>query len=247
MAAAKQRADRLLCACGLAASPEQAARLIMAGRVFCRGRRVDKAGELLPEDSTLELRETSRFVSRGGDKLDPIIEHFNLDVRERVCLDAGCSTGGFTDCLLQRGARLVHAVDVGYGQLAWRLRRDARVVVHERTNLRELRPQQIDPAPNLLVADLAFISLRLVLPVLRDLCRPPGELLLLVKPQFELAREEVEGGVVRSDDARRRAVELVEARAVDLGLELRGRAESPLAGPRGNREIFVWLGLPELR
>lgn len=243
MATAKQRADELLCDRGLAASPQQAARLIMAGRVLCDGRPLEKAGERLPADARLELREASRFVSRGGEKLAPTLERFGLPVRGRVCLDAGCSTGGFTDCLLQHGARLVHAVDVGYGQLAWSLRKDPRVIVHERTNVRLLRREQVDPAADLIVADLAFISLRAVLPVLHSLCRAPGDLLLLVKPQFELERAAVEEGVVRSEEARRRAADLVQARAVKLGLQPRGRADSPLAGPRGNREIFLWLGV----
>ncbi len=235
------RADRLLVERGLAASTDQAKRLILAGRVSSGGRRVEKPGGLLDAGCALHVRRPPRYVSRGGDKLAGAIEALHVRVAGRCCLDAGASTGGFTDCLLQHGASAVHAVDVGYGTLAWKLRRDPRVIVHERTNIRAVSRSELSPPPDLVVADLAFVSLRSVLPVLRNLCGDEGELLLLVKPQFELEREVVEGGVVRDREEQDRAVRLVAQAAGDYGLNLLGRNESPLLGPRGNREFFVHL------
>jgi len=235
------RADRLLVERGLAASTDQAKRLILAGRVSSGGRRVEKPGGLLDAGCALHVRRPPRYVSRGGDKLAGAIEALHVRVAGRCCLDAGASTGGFTDCLLQHGASAVHAVDVGYGTLAWKLRRDPRVIVHERMNIRAVSRSELSPPPDLVVADLAFVSLRSVLPVLRNLCGDEGELLLLVKPQFELEREVVEGGVVRDREEQDRAVRLVAQAAGDYGLNLLGRNESPLLGPRGNREFFVHL------
>lgn len=213
----------------------------MAGEVSVSGRRIEKPGEQLPHDVELHLRAAARHVSRGGGKLEAALEGFGIEVAGRVCLDAGCSTGGFTDCLLQRGAARVYAVDVGYGQLAWSLRTDPRVVVHERTNIRSLRRSDLDPVPTLVVADLSFVSLRSVLAHLVDLCARPGELVVLVKPQFELPREQVIGGVVKDPALRARAVEAVSAAARELGLEVRGPIESPVPGPEGNRELFLAL------
>ena len=216
----------------------------MAGDVSTDGRRVDKAGELLPADATLRTKESSRYVSRGGLKLEHGLDSFGVDPAGRVCLDAGCSTGGFTDCLLQRGARLVHAVDVGYGQLAWALRNDSRVLVRERTNVRTVAPETVRPAPDLVVADLAFVSLTRALPALVGLTQGAvAEFVLLVKPQFELPREKVPDGVVRDSVLHREAVERVVSRATELGLKslFEGAAavESPLIGPEGNREFLV--------
>jgi len=213
----------------------------MAGDVSAGGRRIDKPGEQLPHDAELHVRAAARHVSRGGAKLEAALEGFGIEVAGRVCLDAGCSTGGFTDCLLQRGAARVYAVDVGYGQLAWSLRTDPRVVVYERTNIRSLRASDLDPAPTLVVADLSFVSLRSVLADLVALCARPGELVVLVKPQFELPREQVIGGVVKDPALRARAVEAVAAAARELGLEVRGPIESPVPGPEGNRELFLAL------
>lgn len=213
----------------------------MAGDVSSSGRRIDKPGELVPLDIELHVRAAARHVSRGGGKLEAALDGFDIAVAGRVCLDAGCSTGGFTDCLLQRGASRVYAVDVGYGQLAWSLRNDPRVVLYERTNVRALRRAELDPPPTLVVADLSFVSLREVLPTLLGLCARPGELVVLVKPQFELPRALVPGGVVRDPALRARAVAEVAAAARDLGLQVRGPVESPVPGAEGNRESFLAL------
>lgn len=226
---------------GFAATRDEAARIIMAGDVSVSGRRVDKPGEQLPADVELHVRAAAKHVSRGGGKLEAALDGFAVEVAGRVCLDAGCSTGGFTDCLLQRGAKRVYAVDVGYGQLAWSLRNDPRVVIFERTNIRALRRADLDPPPTLVVVDLSFVSLRSVLPALVDLCERPGELLVLVKPQFELPRALVSGGVVTDPALRARAVEEVAGAARRLDLGVRGPIESPLPGAEGNRELFLAL------
>jgi 23S rRNA (cytidine1920-2'-O)/16S rRNA (cytidine1409-2'-O)-methyltransferase len=203
---------------GLAASADEAARLILAGEVFSGDARVASPGQQLDAGAPLSVAAPRPYVSRGGDKLAGALDALAISVRDRVCLDAGASTGGFTDCLLKRGAARVYAVDVGYGQLDWSLRRDARVVVLERTNVRTLEPGRFDPAPTLIAADLAFISLRAVLPALAALLDAPGEMVLLVKPQFELTRGEVQGGVVTDPALHERAVALVEEAARSLGL-----------------------------
>jgi 23S rRNA (cytidine1920-2'-O)/16S rRNA (cytidine1409-2'-O)-methyltransferase len=238
---ARGRADRMLVERGLAASVDEAARFILAGEVFSGVVRVTSPAQTLGADAPLTVRLRRRYVSRGGEKLAAALDHFSIAPDGRVCLDAGCSTGGFTDCLLQRGATRVYAVDVGYGQFAWTLRHDQRVELLERTSVRALEPASLDPRPDLVVADLAFISLRTVLPVLAAFLEGPGDLLLLVKPQFELAREDVKGGVVTDPQMHGRAVELVERAALDLALEVAGHAPSPLLGPKGNREFFVAL------
>lgn len=223
----------------MAASRDEAERIVRAGLVSVVGRRVEKPGERFPAGVELRVREAGKHVSRGGGKLEAALDTLGIRVEGRVCLDAGCSTGGFTDCLLQRGAAKVYAVDVGYGQLAWELRTDARVIVQERTNVRALDPASLRPLPSLVVADLSFVALQSVLPSLVNLCAPGGELLVLVKPQFELPAHLVPGGVVTDPGVRERAVEQVGAAARSLGLEARGRVDSPLPGPRGNREIFL--------
>jgi 23S rRNA (cytidine1920-2'-O)/16S rRNA (cytidine1409-2'-O)-methyltransferase len=209
--------------------------------VFADSARVATPGQLLRNDQPLELRAGRAFVSRGGEKLDSALDHFALDVAGSVCVDAGCSTGGFTDCLLQRGAALVYAVDVGYGQLAWELRRDPRVVVRERTNVRRLAAESLDPRPGMVVADLSFVSLCSVLPALARLVPQQSRMLLLVKPQFELSRGQVPGGVVRDPALHAESVARVEAAAAALGFLSRGNVASPLLGPAGNHEFFVSL------
>jgi len=238
---ARVRADRRLVELGLAAGVDEAARLILAGEVWNGSLRVRTAGETLPADVRLEHRPPRRYVSRGGEKLTGALDALSIDVRGRVCADVGCSTGGFTDCLLQRGAAHVWAIDVGYGQFDWSLRNDARVTLLERTNVRALDPAVLDPRPDLVVADLSFIALRSVLSVLTDLLGRRGDLLLLVKPQFELAPEDVRGGVVTDPALHERAVALVTDAAARIGLTLIGRADSQLRGPKGNREFFVAL------
>jgi 23S rRNA (cytidine1920-2'-O)/16S rRNA (cytidine1409-2'-O)-methyltransferase len=227
---------------GLAASRSRAQALIRTGRVLVDDVPIDKPGTRVPDAATLRLRGAERrFASRGGDKLAGALEDLGLDPRDRTCLDLGASTGGFTDCLLQRGARRVIAVDVGYGQLDPRLRADARVVVLERTNARQLAADQLPEPVDLVTIDVSFISVRLLLPRLAELA-PGADLLVLVKPQFEVGRGQVgKGGVVRDDALRDRAVADVGAAAEALGWTVAGRSESRLPGPKGNREVFVWL------
>jgi 23S rRNA (cytidine1920-2'-O)/16S rRNA (cytidine1409-2'-O)-methyltransferase len=247
--AAKVRADQLLVDRGLAPTRSRAQSLIMAGGVFVGARRVDKAGDLLPEDAALELRaEDHPYVSRGGVKLAGALDRFGVDPAGRVCLDVGASTGGFTDCLLQRGAAKVWAVDVGYGQLHDKLRKDARVVSLERTNARTMTAPVLGltgPSFELVVVDASFIGLEKLLPAIVPLMLPGAELVALVKPQFQVGREEVgKGGVVRDDAARLRVTEEVASSARALGLEVLGDMDCVIAGPEGNRERFLWARRP---
>lgn len=240
---AKRRVDELLVERGLAPSLERARALVMAGEIIAGPgeRRVDKAGERVRGDEPLRLRRApARFVSRGGLKLEAALERFEIEVRGRTCADVGASTGGFTDCLLQRGASRVYALDVGYGLLHERLRGDPRVVCVERVNARALGLTELPEELGVLVVDVSFISLALVLPPALARLTPGGVLVALVKPQFEVAPALVEeGGVVRSDEARRAAL----ARAVDVvsgeGLLVEGWMDSPVAGPAGNVEFLL--------
>jgi 23S rRNA (cytidine1920-2'-O)/16S rRNA (cytidine1409-2'-O)-methyltransferase len=236
------RLDRLLVERGLAPSRERAQRLIMAGDVLVDERPATKAGSEVASDAVVRLRAAaSAYVSRGGEKLAGALDHFGIDVAERVVLDVGASTGGFTDVCLRRGARRVIAVDVGYGQLAWALRQDPRVVVLERTNARGLTPAMLPETPDVVVIDVSFISLTLVLPPVVALVAPQATLVVLVKPQFEVGKGEVgKGGVVRDPAQRAAAVTRVRTAAEGLGLVVRGEAESVLPGPKGNREVFLW-------
>jgi 23S rRNA (cytidine1920-2'-O)/16S rRNA (cytidine1409-2'-O)-methyltransferase len=248
--ARKRRADLLLVERGLAESRARAQALVLAGAVVAGEARVDKPGALLDPDVPLRLKEGAapRYVSRGALKLEKALEAFPVDPRGQVCADLGASTGGFTDLLLQRGAARVYALDVGYGQLHARLRADPRVVVRERENARYLTAERLGERVDLVTADLSFISLRLVLPAVKDVLRPGGAAVLLVKPQFEVGKGEVgKGGVVRDDAARRAALESVERAARDLGFEVLGHAESPVAGPAGNREWLLVLRSPAAR
>jgi 23S rRNA (cytidine1920-2'-O)/16S rRNA (cytidine1409-2'-O)-methyltransferase len=229
---------------GLAGSLDEARRVVMAGRVSTAGRRLDKPGERLDREAEIRVKSLAKYVSRGGEKLEGALRAFGIDVAGRVCLDAGAATGGFTDCLLQHGAAKVYAVDVGYGQLAWSLRGDPRVELHERTNVRAIRHAALDPRPSLVVADLSFVPLRSLLADLHAICEPGGRLLVMVKPQFELPSALVAGGVVADPELRRQAAELAEAAARELGLAVEGRADSVLAGPDGNVEVFVALSRP---
>ncbi|MDG4788118.1 TlyA family RNA methyltransferase [Micromonospora sp. WMMD1102] len=246
--ARRTRLDAELVRRGLARSREQAAALVEAGRVQVRGVRAQKVAAMVdPADPVRVLGEdpSTEYVSRGGHKLAGALAAFapdGLDVAGRRCLDAGASTGGFTDVLLRAGAAEVVAADVGYGQLAWTIRSDERVRVFERTNVRTLTPDTIGGTVTLTVADLSFISLRLVLPALTGCTDPDGDLLLMVKPQFEVGKERVgSGGVVRDPQLRAEAVLAVTGSAAALGLGLAGVVASPLPGPSGNVEFFVWL------
>jgi 23S rRNA (cytidine1920-2'-O)/16S rRNA (cytidine1409-2'-O)-methyltransferase len=242
---ARRRLDTLLAERGLAGSRTSAAASVRAGlvRVGSGGQRAEKPGQLVADDAELVLEQRARYVSRGGVKLENALHALEIGVEGRRCLDVGASTGGFTDCLLQHGAERVIALDVGYGQLDWRLRQDPRVEVLERTNARHLRPEELRFAPGLATVDVSFISLTKVLPAVAACLAPVGEILALVKPQFELAREEVgKGGVVRDPAARRAALVSVGRAARELGLAVLGLAASGLQGPKGNRETFIHCG-----
>ncbi|MEK7715565.1 MAG: TlyA family RNA methyltransferase [candidate division NC10 bacterium] len=237
---ARARIDRLLVDRGLVEGREQAARHIMAGEVLVDGKRVDKAGALVASDAAVELQGRAPYVSRGGEKLIHALETFQVKVAGRVCLDVGASTGGFTDCLLQRGAVRVYAVDVGTAQLDAKLRKDPRVVVMEQTNARALDPRIFGDQPTLAVIDVSFISLEKILPAVFGVLSPRGEVLALVKPQFEVGREAVgKGGVVRDSALHRAAVARLARFAVLRGWHVLGVTASPLRGPKGNREFFV--------
>ena len=241
---AKRRIDTLLAERGLARSRSSAAESVRAGRVRIGldGPVATKPSELVGDEVELRVAEAPAYVSRGGTKLQNALDAFGIDVTGRSCLDVGASTGGFTDCLLQRGARHVVALDVGYGQLDWSLRNDPRVTPLERVNARELHPDALEYAPELATVDVAFISLAKVLPPVASCLATDGEILAMVKPQFELGRDRVGGGVVRSADDRREALIAVAGLAPKLGLDFRGFASSGLPGPKGNRETFAWLG-----
>jgi 23S rRNA (cytidine1920-2'-O)/16S rRNA (cytidine1409-2'-O)-methyltransferase len=240
----KVRLDTLLARRGLFDSRARAAASVMAGEVrLAGGQRAAKPGQLVPEDAEVAVAERPRFVSRGGGvKLANALETTGVDPAERHCLDAGASTGGFTDCLLQRGAAHVVAVDVAYGELHWSLRNDERVTVLERRNARSLTPEDLPYRPDLLVADLSFISLTKVLPALLGCVAERFDALAMVKPQFEVGRERVgKGGVVRDAADRRAALVAVAGSARERGAAVLGFASSGLPGPKGNRETFVWL------
>ena len=248
MPSRRQRADLLLVERGLATSRTQAQALVMAGAVVAGQTRVEKPGQLLDPEVPLRVKEGAalqKYVSRGALKLEKALDVLPLDPAGLVCADLGASTGGFTDLLLQRGAVRVHAVDVGYGQLHPKLRGDPRVVVRERMNARLLGAGALGEDLDLVVCDLSFISLRLVLPAVKALLRPGGRAVLLVKPQFEVGKGEVgKGGVVREDEKRLAALHGVEEAGRELGFEVLGHAESPIAGPAGNREWLLGLRLP---
>jgi 23S rRNA (cytidine1920-2'-O)/16S rRNA (cytidine1409-2'-O)-methyltransferase len=239
----RRRADTLLAERGLAPSRTAAAATVRAGRVRLGkdGSTVEKPSELVPDTADLVVEEGEEFVSRGGIKLKNALSELEVDVEGCRCLDVGASTGGFTDCLLQRGAQLVIAMDVGYGQLDWRLRQDSRVLVMERLNARYLGDSHLPFRPELITVDVSFISLAKLLPPIVASAADEFDLLGLVKPQFEVGKEKVgKGGVVREADDRRDAIRQVAEAAQGEGLVIRGLASSGLPGPKGNRETFVW-------
>ena len=244
---AKQRLDTLLVELDLCASRQLAQRLIRAGEVMVNQQVIDKPGTEVETEAQIKIKERSRFVSRGGEKLIHALEEFGISVQDRICLDGGISTGGFTDCLLQAGAKKVYGIDVGYGQADWKLRNDARVVLKERTNLRYLTPEELygDEQPaDLTVVDVSFISLTKILDALWQLTQPPREAVLLVKPQFEVGRERVgKKGVVRDTDDQANAIFQVLQTAQQLGWNYRGLIWSPITGPAGNIEYLLWLGM----
>lgn len=241
----KQRLDTLLVNLQLCDSRAKAQRLIRAGEVRVNDQVVDKPGTLVKTESHLSVNQPPPFVSRGGEKLAKALSEFSIDVRGRICLDGGISTGGFTDCLLQAGAKQVYGVDVGYGQVAWSLRQNERVILKERTNLRYLQPQDLygdHPFADFAVLDLSFISIAKVIQPLWDLLASPKEAVLLIKPQFEVGRERVgEKGVVRNPKDHEAAIKTVIQAAETIGWTPWGLTWSPLRGPAGNIEYLLWL------
>ena len=243
-ASGRVRADQRLVSQGLATSRAEAQAMIMAGEVFANEARIEKAGALVPNDAILRVTARKRFVSRGGDKLEHALSIFaehGLDVASRVCLDVGASTGGFTDCLLPRGAAKVFAVDVGYGQLAEKLRQDPRVVVRERENARDLERSSFDAPPDLVVVDASFIGIDKLIGAIARVLRPSGDLVALIKPQFEAGREAVAKGrgVIRDEATRTSAIEAAKAAIEAAGFAIVGETDSAVKGPKGNVERFV--------
>jgi 23S rRNA (cytidine1920-2'-O)/16S rRNA (cytidine1409-2'-O)-methyltransferase len=241
----KDRLDALLFNRGMCDSREQAKRLVLAGEVKVGGRVVDKPAERFGEDAEVEIREKPRFVGRGGLKLEGALEHFGISVEGWVCLDVGASTGGFTDCLLQRGALRVHAVDVGTNQLVWKLRSDPRVISREKFNARHMRTEDLGEKVRLAVMDLSFISLTKVLPAVFQVLEEGGEVVCLIKPQFELERGDVgRGGIVREEELRQRAIEKIRSFVTEQeGKIWKGLVPSDIAGTDGNQEYLAWIGV----
>ncbi len=238
----KIRLDQLLVQKGLADSRGKAKALIMAGLAEVDGIRVDKAGRLVPATAAVELKGTHPFVSRGGQKLEAAIQHFAVDVNDKTMLDVGASTGGFTDCLLQNGAQRVISVDVGYGQLDWKLRQDPRVEVLEKTNIRYLKTEDIDTPIHGAVIDVSFISLKLVAPPVSKILEEKAFIIALIKPQFEVGKGQVgKGGVVRDPELHQEVIEQIRAFFETLGWTVQGHIPSPLLGPKGNKEFLMYL------
>lgn len=236
------RLDILLVERGLAESRQRAVALILAGKVRVDGCQASKAGQRVSPEANVELlAQDETYVSRGGFKLASALDNFSMQVTHLVAMDVGASTGGFTDCLLQRGAKKVYAIDVGYGQLAWQLRQDRRVVILERCNVRYLTSEQVSELVDLAVIDTSFISLKKVIPKVLKFVKGGGKLLALIKPQFEVGRGQVgKGGVVRDSELHRQVVREIEQFCESQGMEVRGVKESSLLGPKGNREFFIY-------
>lgn len=239
----KERLDVLLVKKGLAPSREKAKTMIMEGNVFVNNQREDKAGTNIPEDAVIEIKgNTLKYVSRGGLKLEKAMTHFGISLEDKICMDIGASTGGFTDCMLQNGAKKVYAVDVGYGQFAWKLRTDERVVCMEKTNIRYVTSEDIADVLDFASVDVSFISLAKVLPAAKELLRDEGEMVCLIKPQFEAGREKVgKKGVVRDPAVHREVIEKVIADARELGFSILHLEYSPIKGPEGNIEYLVHI------
>ncbi|HYA93551.1 MAG TPA: TlyA family RNA methyltransferase [Thermodesulfobacteriota bacterium] len=239
----KERLDKLLVDRGIARSRERARAMIMAGKVVVEGKRTEKPGTQINVEARLRVQEgDSRYVSRGGEKIEGALKAFAIDPGGMVVMDVGASTGGFTDCILQKGAEKVYAVDVGYGQLAWRLQKDARVVNLERKNIRYLRRAEVKEEIDLAVIDTSFISIEKFLPHLLGFLKKGGAILGLIKPQFEVGKGEVgRGGVVRDETLHKKVIDRISHFSRGLGLRVLGVAESPLLGPKGNKEFFIYL------
>ncbi|MCE5312320.1 MAG: TlyA family RNA methyltransferase [Nitrospiraceae bacterium] len=241
----KERLDKIIVMRGLTESRERASALIMEGKVLVNAMPATKAGMMVSDDAVIELKgQDIPFVSRGGLKLEKALDEFSINVESKTAMDVGASTGGFTDCLLQRGASKVYAIDVGYGQMDWKIRNDPRVILIERTNIRHIEDSKIPDRIDIAVIDVSFISLQKVMPRVMDFLKPEAEIVALVKPQFEVGKGEVgKGGIVRDDAKRLAALDSVKAFCIGLGLEYAGSTESPIAGQKGNREFLLYLRL----
>ena len=240
----KKRLDVLLFEKVMVPSRERAKAIIMSGIVYVNNQKADKAGMSIPEDAEIEIRgKTNSFVSRGGLKIEKALNYFQIDPKDLCVMDIGASTGGFTDCLLTRGARKVYSIDVGYGQLAWKLRQDPRVVCMERTNIRYVTPEQLDDVPDFAVIDVSFISLKLVLPVVANLLQEHGRIACLIKPQFEAGKGKVgKKGVVRDPEIHLEVLQSFIENAHEAGFHVYSLTFSPIKGPEGNIEFLGYLG-----
>ena len=240
----KKRLDVLLFEKGMVPSRERAKAIIMSGIVYVNNQKADKAGMSIPEDAEIEIRgKTNSFVSRGGLKIEKALTYFQIDPKDLCAMDIGASTGGFTDCLLTRGARKVYSIDVGYGQLAWKLRQDPRVVCMERTNIRKVTPDMLDDVPEFAVIDVSFISLKLVLPVVAQLLNEHGRIACLIKPQFEAGKGKVgKKGVVREPDIHLDVLNAFIENAHEAGFHVYNLTFSPIKGPEGNIEFLGYIG-----
>ena len=239
----RERLDKLLVDRGIVQSRERARAMIMAGKVAVEGKRIDKPGVQVNGEARIQLQAgDSSYVSRGGEKMEGALKAFGINPEGMVVMDVGASTGGFTDCILQKGAEKVYAVDVGYGQLAWKLQKDARVINLERRNVRYLRREEVEEEIDLILIDTSFISIEKFLPHLLGFLKKGGAILGLLKPQFEVGRGEVgKGGVVRDEALQEKVIDRISQFSRGLGLKILGVAESPLLGPKGNKEFFIYL------
>jgi 23S rRNA (cytidine1920-2'-O)/16S rRNA (cytidine1409-2'-O)-methyltransferase len=239
----KRRLDNLLVERGIAESRERAKALILSGDVKVDGKPINKAGTPIKENSEIEFTgKDMPYVSRGGLKLEKAIREFGINIKDKIAIDVGASTGGFTDCLLQHGVKKVYAVDVGYGQLAWKLRNDPRVIAIERKNIRYIKPDDIGEPADIAAIDVSFISLKLVLPIVKTLLKEKGEIIALIKPQFEVGKGEVgKGGIVKEKEKHERVILDIKSFAVDLGFKVLGLTESPIQGQKGNVEFLIHL------
>lgn len=238
----KVRLDKLLFEKGLVESREKAKALILEGSVLVNGTVIDKAGASVNPDAGLSVMKKMPYVSRGGQKLEHAMEEFNIDVKGKTAMDVGASTGGFTDCLLQYGAQKVYAVDVGYGQFSWKLRKDVRVVLLEKTNIRYLEANLVTDKIDIATVDVSFISLLKVIPKVLEFLKPSGEIVALIKPQFEVSRKNVDrGGVVKDEGKRLEVIEIIQNATAQMGLEVMGTTTSPIKGPKGNVEYLIYM------